>query len=612
MAPSAADPEWLAEKIVSGRPGAYIIQWSGTDENGNPWPNSQGIPNAALKAAWKEEKERERQLKLDQKREIKAKANGSLDDGAGAVGRTGSAAKPLTSGRLDLDVIPIIARILAQPPDGNYYRRLNEYAENERALSALALASHECHRASRSARMTHLRITWRKRTLEKLFAVLNKNRGLAARVQSIEVTFNTWDDLFKDFCRRNEELCDDLLDDDIHPSAYFNGDDTESAWVYSARGYLKATNVFLEFIRKLPGVKSLHMLNTLVVPDISDRMDASRRLARQFARLEDFKTAVVGKTGLVITDSIGNTLNHITESAGSERWFPTSGDMPQDLAKATRIFESFTVDGTTTATKGGVATLRKIPAQIIRDAKGICVYSAMRNGIPPFGGSNGSGVVVARLPDGFMVGIDIFDAVLIIRTEEALLSFTSRVKMALGTDFAVVAGPYGAGAALDLALKSPLNAPILSYVKSRGLYAGIHLSGQIFVERQHENSLLYCYPGVRAAEILEGKIKIPDYARVHFINLHMALYNAESGEAQRRKGGKDAEDKRHVKETEIPELEKLLHETELLELDDGERLHLPPTPDEIDREEEEKVKVELAKRGSWLGWLGKGQVAGKA
>ncbi|KAK4701284.1 SH3 domain-containing YSC84-like protein 1, partial [Phenoliferia sp. Uapishka_3] len=298
------------------------------------------------------------------------------------------------------------------------------------------------------------------------------------------------------------------------------------------------------------------------------------------------KGAVVGQTGLLVTDTIGGHLNTLTESVGSERWFPTTGDFPADLAKATRIFESFTVDGTTTATKGGVATLRKIPAQVIRDAKGIAIYSAMRNGLPPFGGSNGSGIVVARLKDGswsapssvspnqstagFMVGIDIFDAVLIIRTEEALLSFTSRAKFALGTDFSVVAGPYGAGAALDV---SAIKAPILSYVRSRGLYAGIHLSGQVFVERTQENALLYCYPGVRASEILEGKVRIPAYAREHFTLLHQALYNAETGAAQRAKGGKSGEFERLVKEADV------------IELDDGERLRLPPTPEEIDEAE---------------------------
>ena len=42
----------------------------------------------------------------------------------------------------------------------------------------------------------------------------------------------------------------------------------------------------------------------------------------------------------------------------------------------------------------------KIPARVIRDAKGLAIFTSMRTGIAPFGGAGGSGVVIARLPDG--------------------------------------------------------------------------------------------------------------------------------------------------------------------------------------------------------------------
>lgn len=44
--------------------------------------------------------------------------------------------------------------------------------------------------------------------------------------------------------------------------------------------------------------------------------------------------------------------------------------------------------------------LRKIPAKVLRNAQGIIIFSAMRNGIAPFGGSGGAGVIMARLEDG--------------------------------------------------------------------------------------------------------------------------------------------------------------------------------------------------------------------
>jgi len=47
-----------------------------------------------------------------------------------------------------------------------------------------------------------------------------------------------------------------------------------------------------------------------------------------------------------------------------------------------------------------VKVLRKIPPKIMKEAKGIVIFTAMRSGIAPFGGAGGTGLVLARLPDG--------------------------------------------------------------------------------------------------------------------------------------------------------------------------------------------------------------------
>lgn len=88
------------------------------------------------------------------------------------------------------------------------------------------------------------------------------------------------------------------------------------------------------------------------------------------------------------------------------------------------------------------------------------------------------------IPLSLQLGVDIFDAVLVIRTPAALKSFASH-KATLGSDIGVAAGPFGAGAALEVGIEK---APVLSYVKSRGLYAGVQLVGQVFVDRFDENA----------------------------------------------------------------------------------------------------------------------------
>lgn len=45
-------------------------------------------------------------------------------------------------------------------------------------------------------------------------------------------------------------------------------------------------------------------------------------------------------------------------------------------------------------------------------------------------------------------------------------------------------------------------APIFSYVKSRGMYAGIEIMGQVFVERYDENGTFYAWSGVKAGDIV--------------------------------------------------------------------------------------------------------------
>lgn len=44
--------------------------------------------------------------------------------------------------------------------------------------------------------------------------------------------------------------------------------------------------------------------------------------------------------------------------------------------------------------------IKRIPPKIIRDAKGLAIFTSMRTGMAPFGGAGGAGVVVAKLPDG--------------------------------------------------------------------------------------------------------------------------------------------------------------------------------------------------------------------
>ena len=77
-------------------------------------------------------------------------------------------------------------------------------------------------------------------------------------------------------------------------------------------------------------------------------------------------------------------------------------------------------------------------------------------------------------------------------------SFRSH-KFTLGAEIGVAVGPYGGGAAVESGIEK---APVLSYVRTKGMYAGVELVGQAFFERFDENATMYHYPGVKAGEIV--------------------------------------------------------------------------------------------------------------
>ncbi|KAI1852832.1 hypothetical protein JX266_002373 [Neoarthrinium moseri] len=230
----------------------------------------------------------------------------------------------------------------------------------------------------------------------------------------------------------------------------------------------------------------------------------------------------------------GVPINKVTNKLGSEAFWPTS--MDKECDKAARILKSFCKDGFYTtpanhpppspghATNPGptpnpkAKTLVKVPAAALKQARGLAVFTVFRTGLH-ISGASGSGVVVARLPDGswsppsgflvhtlgagFMVGLDIYDCVCVLNTDEAVRAFT-RPRLSLGGEIAVVAGPVGAGASLDAALGA--GKPVWSYMKSRGFYAGVQADGTVIVQRPDANAAFYGEKGVTPERILRGEI----------------------------------------------------------------------------------------------------------
>ncbi|KAJ5689084.1 hypothetical protein N7462_003476 [Penicillium macrosclerotiorum] len=276
------------------------------------------------------------------------------------------------------------------------------------------------------------------------------------------------------------------------------------------------------------------------------------------------KTKRVSKQGFdkawKTVDKLGAPVNRLSNKLGAEAFWPMAIDKESD--KAARILRSFCKDGfyapesevytdengKINRPKGKQRVIKKIPAQVIKNAKGIAIFTTMRTGLW-ISGSGGSGVLMARVPEtgewsppsgimlhtagvGFLAGVDIYDCVVIINTIEALEAF-KKVRCTLGGEVSVAAGPVGMGGVLDSEVHKR-QAPIWTYMKSKGLYAGVAVDGTIIIERTDENERFY---GERISvhEILAGKARHPPAS----INTLLQTLKAAQGDSD-------------VDETQIP------------------------------------------------------------
>lgn len=131
-----------------------------------------------------------------------------------------------------------------------------------------------------------------------------------------------------------------------------------------------------------------------------------------------------------------------------------------------------------------------------------------------FGGSGGVGVLLARDAStgewgqpvfynlggasvGLQAGGERSEVVLLLQSQDALDSFLSP-KLQLGAEAAVAAGPVGAGTGENA------TAEILTFVRSKGLYAGATLDGTL-IQPATERNAGYYGADVTPADILVRK-----------------------------------------------------------------------------------------------------------
>ncbi len=158
------------------------------------------------------------------------------------------------------------------------------------------------------------------------------------------------------------------------------------------------------------------------------------------------------------------------------------------------------------------------------DAKCIAVIPSMVKVAIGFGGSHGKGVATCRTASGWsapapitvtggswglQLGGQAVDLVMLVMNDKGMEHLLSS-KFKVGADASAAAGPVGRHASADTDWK--MKSEILTYSRSRGIFAGIDLSGTAVTQDKDETRILYGKM-VPFADILTGKVSPPKESR---------------------------------------------------------------------------------------------------
>src|SRR6201987_2997704 len=167
---------------------------------------------------------------------------------------------------------------------------------------------------------------------------------------------------------------------------------------------------------------------------------------------------------------------------------------------------------------------KAIPDQITQKATCIAVVPSLKKGAFVVGGDYGQGVASCRTPHGwsapvffriaggsfgFQIGGQATDLIIVAVNDKGFQDLLKN-KVKLGGDAAASAGPVGRNAQAGTDWK--MNAELLTYSRSKGLFAGIDLDGTVLSQNQDDTRVMYG-DAVPFETILKGNKATPEEAR---------------------------------------------------------------------------------------------------
>jgi lipid-binding SYLF domain-containing protein len=165
-----------------------------------------------------------------------------------------------------------------------------------------------------------------------------------------------------------------------------------------------------------------------------------------------------------------------------------------------------------------------VPEWVAAKATCVAVVPGYKKGAFVVGGQYGQGLATCRTRHGwsapvfmqitgasfgFQIGGQSTDLVLV-GTNHKAMDDMLKEKVKLGGDIAASAGPVGRNS--QASISALANAEFLTYSRSKGLFAGLDLTGD-YINQNKDDTEAFYGKDIHYAEILSGKVPTPPAAR---------------------------------------------------------------------------------------------------
>ncbi|XP_045803920.1 uncharacterized protein LOC123897360 [Trifolium pratense] len=214
----------------------------------------------------------------------------------------------------------------------------------------------------------------------------------------------------------------------------------------------------------------------------------------------------------------------LTDLSTLRSWvnFPWGQTMEYEIYKATNTIKSYNRIGLLKPEK-------TIPDAILRQAKGLAIITVVKVGVVVTY-NIGTGIVVARREDGSwsppsavstfgvgwgaQAGGELTDFIIVLRTKEAVKTFSGNAHVSLGAGLSAAVGVIGRAVEADVRAGDGGYAACYTYSCSKGAFVGCSLEGSIVTTRTQENSRFYGSQSLSATDILLGSLPRPPAAAI--------------------------------------------------------------------------------------------------